>query len=47
MKKIIRTALIAAALGAVAAPLSSAQAWWGPGYGGGPWNGMGDGWGDM
>jgi len=42
----LKSVLAAAALaGAAALPFQSAEAWWGPGYGGGPWSNSG--WGDM
>ena len=50
MKGIGKTLALAAAIGAIGAPLSSAHAWWGPwGSGGGPGYGLGDmfGLGDM
>lgn len=42
VKKLLTVAAVAAAL---ALPLQSAQAWWGPWGGWGPWDGWGDGWG--
>jgi len=51
MKSIMKTAVAAAIVGAAALPLQSANAWWGgpggSGYGGGPWSGMTDMFGDV
>jgi hypothetical protein len=49
MRKLNKTLCVAAVAGVLAIPFTSAQAWWGPWGGGGPWGGDGwgnDGWGD-
>ena len=49
MKRLKKTLCAAALAGVAALPFATAQAWWGPWGGGGPWGGDGwgnDGWGD-
>ena len=49
MKHIAKVAAVAAIVGASALPMQSAQAWWGGpgGWGGGPWSGFTDMFGDI